>query len=224
MKATLLIAAAAYSVWAPLAQAAVIVAPPGLSLGDHYRLIFVTLNSRNATSSNIDDYNQFVTQAASSVAALQALGATWTAIASTSTVSALTNIGSSSLPIYRLDGLLVANDTADLFDGAINAKVNITNTGVSLLGANVWTGSTSAGAILLPLGAVSGFVTTGTSDRTDGGWLNRQIPVLPTSQFRLYGISSELTSTVPEPGTLSLAVASLLVAVWRRRRHSRRQS
>jgi len=89
-------------------------------------------------------------------------------------------------------------------------------------GANAWTGATSMGSIGLPLGAATMFATTGSLGRTDVGWLDRQIPVLPTSQFRFYGISSDLTSPVPEPGTLSLGVFSLLVALWGRMRAGER--
>jgi hypothetical protein len=43
------------------AQAALVVVPPGLNPGDQYRLVFVTAGTRNATSSDINDYNTFVT-------------------------------------------------------------------------------------------------------------------------------------------------------------------
>ena len=40
--------------------------PPGVAPGDPFRLIFVTSTNRDATSSNIDDYNRFVIDAAGS--------------------------------------------------------------------------------------------------------------------------------------------------------------
>ena len=43
------------------AQAALVVVPPGLSPGQQYRLVFVTDGEWDATSSDIDDYNKFVT-------------------------------------------------------------------------------------------------------------------------------------------------------------------
>ena len=44
--------------------------PDGLSVGDQYRIIFVTSDTRNGQSSNIDDYNEFVANSATSSAAL----------------------------------------------------------------------------------------------------------------------------------------------------------
>jgi hypothetical protein len=97
----------------------VVVVPPGLSLGDTYRLVFVTSAVTDATSTDISYYNNFVTTAADAVPALAALGATWTAIASTETVSAATNIGVSTSGIYSLNGLEVAAGTAALFNTVI---------------------------------------------------------------------------------------------------------
>ena len=45
---------------APVAACADIVVPAGLSPGDTYHLAFVTYETTNATSYNIDDYNSFV--------------------------------------------------------------------------------------------------------------------------------------------------------------------
>ena len=55
------------------AQAAPIIVPTGLNPGDTYRLVFVTSTGRDGTSSNIADYNAFVTASANSQAALAAL-------------------------------------------------------------------------------------------------------------------------------------------------------
>ena len=46
---------------ASAAQAALVVVPPDLAVGDQYRLVFVTEGKRDATSTDIDDYNTFVT-------------------------------------------------------------------------------------------------------------------------------------------------------------------
>src|SRR5690242_18076131 len=89
-------------------DAALITVPPSLSVGDQYRLVFVTSTARNATSTNIADYNTFVTNTANGVAELVSLGTTWKVIGSTSSVSARDNTGtnpsSTGVPIYRLDG------------------------------------------------------------------------------------------------------------------------
>ena len=54
--------------------AAIITQPTSLNPGDTYRLAFVTSTVRDATSTNIADYNTFVTLAANAVPALASLG------------------------------------------------------------------------------------------------------------------------------------------------------
>ena len=46
------------------AQAALVVVPPGLAPGAQYRLVFMTDGTRDATSTDINDYNTFVTNQA----------------------------------------------------------------------------------------------------------------------------------------------------------------
>jgi hypothetical protein len=62
--------------------------PTDLNPGDQYRLAFVTSTTRDATSADIADYNNFVTSVANSVLVggvpvLQNLGTTWNVIGST---------------------------------------------------------------------------------------------------------------------------------------------
>ncbi|MCB1211118.1 MAG: choice-of-anchor D domain-containing protein, partial [Verrucomicrobiales bacterium] len=85
-------------------------APPGLAVGSVYRLIFVTTGARDATSTDINVYNAFVTDQANAAPALAALGTTWKAIASTATVYARDNTGtnravSTGGPFYGINGL-----------------------------------------------------------------------------------------------------------------------
>ena len=65
--------------------------PPGLNPGDSYRLAFVTSTGIDATSPVIATYNSFVTAVAGTVPELVALGTTWAAIGSTTTVHAHDN-------------------------------------------------------------------------------------------------------------------------------------
>ena len=68
-------------------RAAVVLTPAGLSPGDKYHLVFLTAGVRDATSSVIGDYNDFVTtEAASLTSDLLAAGfpgVTWKVIGST---------------------------------------------------------------------------------------------------------------------------------------------
>src|SRR5262245_19190294 len=97
-----------------------ITAPTGLNPGDLYRLAFVTSTTRSAYSSNIDDYNTFVTNVANTVPELASLGTTWKAIGSTATVDARDNTGTNpvpdgvGVPIFLLNDTLLAADNFDL--------------------------------------------------------------------------------------------------------------
>ncbi len=131
------------------ASAAIITTPLALSPGDQYRLAFVTSTTRDATSSNIADYNAFVTTAANSQTDLLALGATWKAIASTNSVDArdntATNPTSTGVPIFLLDGTTkIADGNSDLWDGSIDFPLNIFEDG-SVASGSVWTGSIAIG-------------------------------------------------------------------------------
>jgi hypothetical protein len=64
------------------ALSAPITTPTGLNAGDQYRLAFVTDSATTAESSNINDYNTFVTTVANTQTALSSLATTWTAIGS----------------------------------------------------------------------------------------------------------------------------------------------
>jgi hypothetical protein len=136
-----------------IAEAAIVVPPTGLAPGSEYRLVFVTSGARNATSSNITDYNIFVQNAARSSSVLNTALTTagfdptsisWTAIASTSAVNARVNTQTqatdTSRPIYRLDGALIATSYTDLWDGSIEARINLTELDGNGFGL-VWTGT-----------------------------------------------------------------------------------
>jgi hypothetical protein len=213
------------------AQAAPIIVPTGLNPGDTYRLVFVTSTGRDGTSSNIADYNAFVTASANSQAALAALVTTWTAIASTATVNARDNTstvpsgagGSLGVPIYRLNGDQVVNSYDDLWDGTIDTPIAFDEAGnlavdeFLMKSVNVWTGSASDGTTD-PTGALGTlFPQFGVTDfPTSVTWITAGTQ---TQIFdpRLYAISGILT--VAEPGALSILGLGLAgLGVARRRR------
>jgi len=131
-------------------NAAIVTQPTGLSPGDSYRLAFVTAGTRDATSTNIADYNTFVTNAANAVPDLASLGTTWTAIVSTKTVDArdntLTNVANSGLgvPVFLLNDTKLVNSNADLWDGSIDVAFDQTELDTAIV-SQVWTGTTSIG-------------------------------------------------------------------------------
>lgn len=214
---------------APRAEALAVTVPPGLAPGTQYRLVFVTYDYTDAESTNISDYNTFVTTEADLNPALADLGATWAAIASTDSVGAATNIGVSTSGIYTLDGSEVADGTAALF------STGLSNTpATNLLGpidinqyGNTWDNIAWTGSLVN--GQSSAGYTLGDSTPVYGYSSYYWSPYLSygyggssADNATLYAISSVLTvpGGVPEPGTVgftALGVAMLLLA-WRRRR------
>lgn len=145
------------------AQAAVI-APAGLSPGDSFRVVFVTSTGTTALSTSIGYYDGFVSNRAT-IAGLNIYNGhpvLWEVIGSTSAVLASSPGRNASAtdtsPVYRVDGLLVANSGADLWDGSTLIPINRDEFGVTS-NQPVWTGtlstgSTLAGAVLGSLGSV----------------------------------------------------------------------
>lgn len=213
----------------------IIVVPPTLSPGDTYRLVFVTSTTRDATSTDIVDYNNFVSTAANSVSALAALGATWTAIGSTAAVSAFDNIGG-PFPegVYRLDGGLVATGSTGLFfsnpSDAHLLPIDINELGATVPDpTTVWTGTLPSGTVNSP------FPLGGSVQATWGlalpsapvGWVFQFFSPVGTS-MPLYAISSPLTvpagGEVPEPGTIGMtALGGALLFLARRRKQQKSQ-
>ena len=104
--------------------------PPGLDAGDKFRLLFITSGSRNATSADIADYNSFVQNAAAAGhAAVRGYSAGFRALASTGAVDARDNTATTGtgVPIYWLNGNKIADNYADLYDGAWDDERNRKN-------------------------------------------------------------------------------------------------
>jgi len=212
------------------AQAGVILqTPAGLAPGDHFRFVFVTDGTTNATSANINDYNSFV-QAQAGGATYAGTTVNWLAIASTDSVDAFTNIGQTGDAVYLPDGTLVANtdDATGLWlNGDLLHPINssLTTTDINTL---VWTGTFPYGQPSYePLGTPM-FSSVGNSSSMLGYWVNNGThnyfdSRAPTqNQDPLYAISSDLVVPVPEPGSLTLWLVGLgsWAGVWvsRRRR------
>ncbi len=221
------------------ACAAIVTEPDVLPDGTLYRLVFVTSGTRNATSSNIADYNAFAQTQANLSPELAALNTTWTAIGSTLTIAARDNTSTNpntavGVAIYQLDGLLVANDNADLWDGLIFASINKDQLGGSHGNATLpWTGTHHSGVPSAnPLGgsvAFPNFAQFGGAGNVGSGWVNQgssntndgAVDLAP-----LYAISGVLTAgglaaAVPEPATLTLwglATLGCAIGAYRRRK------
>jgi len=212
----------------------IIATPSGLSLGNQFRIVFLTNGVTQATSSDIGYYNTFVNNNAISQAGGSGNNVvygntvlTWTAIASTYEVSAITNIGSFGVPVYTASGTLITpSDTASgLWSGSLLAPINQFLTSPVFFDTGVWTGTlqngTAAGSFTLGSGSGFGSIP-GLSNKTNAEWV--ETGATPSSfTNNMYGISQVLTA-VPEPSTYAMALAGVACggfSMWRRRKRAR---
>ncbi len=187
--------------------------------GDQYRLAFHTSTKRDATSTDINDYNTFVNTVADGSVAFPSLGDgdKWKVLGSTATVSARQNTGTETndgLPIFVLDGTtLIAKDSDDMWNGFsdINGNAIRINTGDintsphyspylneegtgdtgAVHGVNVATGTNPGGTIRTPLGGATVNWGSSNANRTGRVWV-RWDSGDPTSQWSFYALSDPL--------------------------------
>ena len=179
-----------------------------------YDVVFVTSQGTTATSTNIADYNRFVTAEANQDPILAGLGTSWHTVASTSTVSAASNAPATGIPVFNTNGQLVANQ--NLYGIPLLGEIEYDQfDDLVPWGSSIWTGSYWDGSIFeeFPLGgngspfpgwASIGFA--GNSGYADA-WIQdnsaRTSSVLP-----LYVLSSPIP--IPEPATITVLGTALL--------------
>ena len=151
--------------------------PPGLAPGTKYRLVFVTANSYYAFSTDISIYNATVNNEAAAQSLLAALGTSWLCICSTASKNAMANIGQDTgVPIYNLDGRLVATDatlsSGGLFSGSLINPVDYDEFG-DAAATFVFTGSIPVGSEDpdYALGDSNSPTIVGASGDTSSNWL-----------------------------------------------------
>ena len=183
-------------------SAASIITPAGLSPGEKFRMVFTTSTPRDATSSNIADYDAFVSGHAVAAGLDSYYGAPvgWQVIGSTLSVSAISRIPLSSSSIYlvnpnSLAEVQIASSGADLWDGSIVNPIltDEFGRGVTAPGNFVHTGTQSNGETYstAALGDPN-IVVTGTIFLSDQRWIGGG-SAFPSTEFHFYGISEELT-------------------------------
>jgi hypothetical protein len=222
-------------VTASSASAQSIYRPLGLQPGDEYRLLFVTDGKRNALSTDIADYNAFVTWEANQPNSLvRGLTVEWFAIASTIHVDAIENTGTdpsppgdTGVPIYLVDGASrVANHYDNLWnpssigDSYLLSAPNLTQYGVGPADAinNVWTGTDYhgvAGGIGGAIGADS-TPSVGVSLSPNGRWINNNFSASASTAKSFYAVSSVLIAA-PEPSAGMLFATAAAALLPRRR-------
>ena len=207
----------------------------GAGPGDRFRLIFLSSTSRNATSSNIADYNRFVQdRAAGGHADIRRYSAGFRAVASTESVDARDNTCSTGtgVRIHWLNGSKVADNYGDFYDGGWDDEANPRRANGATQGPrNVWTGSSNNGTEAFDgsnslalgaggnLGAALGKLNHGTSGPLSSGITaepkSRNKPLYGLSQvFRVRGAVTapsvgNCTAEVPVPSDWALKPSSV---------------
>ena len=150
-----------------------------LKAGDSFRLLFVTSDTRDAHSRDIDDYNRFVQNAAARNGLFEGFSSRFRVLASTYFVNAIDNANTTGtgVPIYWVESAKVAGSYTDFYDGSWASKAGTDEAGRRLEhSTDIWTGTHSNGtrsgqglgsktffATYADLGRHSTFGDTGTS-------------------------------------------------------------
>ena len=179
--------------------------PDGLGPGDSFRLLFATSTTRDATSTDIADYNTFVqTAAAAGHVAIQPYSLLFRAVGSTAAVDARDNTGTThtatdlGLPIYWLNGEKVADQYKDFYDGDWDEEADSTDESGSIqsLSANAdwpFTGSDDDGTAfsLQELGSTANSVRVGRPNSIASGAnpLSSGSSQVATGSRRFYALS-----------------------------------
>jgi hypothetical protein len=183
-----------------------LILPIGLPHGTPYQLIFVTADAIEATSTNIDDYNLFVTEEARLNPMIPIT--TFHVVGSTNSLDANLNALSGGLPVYNTRGIRVAGPEG-IYTGSILSPVAYDQFGMPVNGS-VWTGSNADGTSNGPVTSLGdGLPKHGNSFDTNSSWLAGAVTSLPGEKLPLYALSTALVVT-PEPGSLMLLGIGIL--------------
>ena len=175
--------------------------PTGLTLGDTFRLLFLSSTRRSASASGIGTYNTHVqTAAAAGHTAIQAYSAGFRAVGCTSSQDANVNTrtlyttSDQGVPIHWLNGAKAADDYADFYDGDWDEEAALkdeSGTAASTTGNYPWTGCDHDGTELSGDALGSGSPVLGAPDSSFGtdGPISSSFADSPSDTHPLYGLS-----------------------------------
>ena len=202
--------------------------PDGLSVGDEFRLLFVTSQLRDGTSTDIADYNTLVqNRAAAGHTGIRSYSSGFRAVASTASVDARDNTSTTGtgVRIYWLNGNKVADNYADFYDATWDDEANRKNElGNNNSQAFVWTGSAHNGTELIETGTSRAMGTAqpvfGQPNKsgTTNGPLSGSGSTSVHNNFPLYGISEvfEVVASVPSapPNLTATSEKNSVTLTW----------
>ena len=191
--------------------------PSELGARDQFRLLFLSSTTRNATSSDIEDYNTFVqNRAAAGHTDIQAYSNGFKVVGCTAAIDARDNTSTTytsfdkGVPIYWLGGTKVADQYQDFYDGSWDNATNthdrdelgINSTNTSQSGNRPWTGCGENGteAIFSGVSYPLGNTQSGTGDPATNNPLQANIIADNTNLRPMYGLSQLFE--VPPDATL----------------------
>ena len=182
--------------------------PSGLGGGDQFRLIFLSSTGDPASSSDIEDYNDFVRDTVGGGhAAIQAYGAAFNVVGCTASIDARDNTHTTytstnkGVPIYWLNGAKVADEYEDFYDGSWDEEAIDKNqlgfNGLDTSNATnyPWTGCDDDGteATGMALGDASPRVGRPNSTATGNGPIGSVTTEANISHRPMYGLSAVFT-------------------------------
>ena len=197
--------------------------PYMLNPGDVYHLAFVTEGTRRPTSTDILEYDAFVQAEADAGSVTAPMGLTWKALGSTAAVNAIDHVPISG-PVFLVDlATKIADDQADLWDGSIDAPLNITpngNTADTFPGTQPWTGTRFNGQRFPFAELGSGLeVAYGSTFAVNSGWVF--VGQLTEKNSRpFYAISEpiKIPENVPEPTSIPVLICIAGIGLFRANR------
>ncbi len=192
-----------------------LIVPADLNPGDVYHVIFASSTKRDATSSDIADYDTHVTNAAIA-AGLSSVS--WLALASTATVNVKDHTQGlwtdlNAEPIYNQLGTRIANSFNNLWSGSLLSPIAADENGNTFSFNRSWTGFSADGTTTTvngPLGEFPGHPAIGNGATSDFRWA-RVSSSGHSTLFSLYGISGAITvAPVPIPAAVWLMGSALV--------------